>query len=79
MPDRFLDPNCRRLQFSPFGFAGGRICPGSRLAIYEAQVILGTLIKHYNISLDSSQPPIKPIYGLVTTTSDEVLLRFEPR
>jgi len=33
--DRFLDPNNRRLKFSPFGFAGGRICPGSKLAIYE--------------------------------------------
>ncbi|CAF4855720.1 unnamed protein product, partial [Rotaria magnacalcarata] len=38
-PDRFDQVNRRKLPalaFSPFGFAGKRICPGYRFAQYEA-------------------------------------------
>ncbi|XP_070571316.1 cytochrome P450 20A1-like [Ptychodera flava] len=80
-PDRFLPEKVaerHKLAFSPFGFAGKRICPAYRVSYAEASVLLATLCRKFKFHLVGGQT-IKRKYGFVTLPSDEVKVTLEKR
>ena len=78
-PDRFNNPDNKTLKFSPFGFAGGRSCPGQNMAYYETTIILGTILKQYSLSLAPNHPEVGRVHGLVTKTSQDIMLNVSRR
>ncbi|XP_070560135.1 cytochrome P450 20A1-like [Ptychodera flava] len=80
-PDRFLPEKVaerHKLAFSPFGFAGKRICPAYRVSHAEAFVLLATLCRKFKFHLVGGQN-IKRKYGFVTLPSEEVKITLEKR
>lgn len=80
-PDRFTHEHLRErshLAFSPFGFAGKRVCPGQRFAYGEATVAMVTLLRKFKVSLVEGQM-IEPVHGLVTHPSEEIWITLAKR
>ncbi|XP_033112330.1 cytochrome P450 20A1-like isoform X2 [Anneissia japonica] len=80
-PDRFSEENSKhrdKLAFSPFGFAGKRMCPGYRFSYVELTVFLSQLIRKFKFNLVEGLV-IEPVHGLVTTPSDEIWVTVEKR
>ncbi|XP_077997365.1 cytochrome P450 20A1-like [Glandiceps talaboti] len=80
-PDRFSSEEVSKrhpLAFSPFGFAGKRVCPGYRIAYAEATVFLVALLRKFKFHLVEGQN-IQRKYGFVTLPSDEVWLTVSNR
>ncbi|XP_071966177.1 cytochrome P450 20A1-like [Antedon mediterranea] len=80
-PDRFSEENSKlrdKLTFSPFGFAGKRICPGYRFSYVELTVFLSQLIRKFKFNLIEGLV-IEPVHGLVTCPSDEIWVTVEKR
>jgi cytochrome P450 family 20 subfamily A len=81
-PDRFDQENKKKLPtlaFSPFGFAGKRICPGYRFAQYEASLFTAGIIRAFKVTLIDPISPVIPVHGLVTAPKDEILVQFTRR
>lgn len=81
-PDRFDQENKKKLPtlaFSPFGFAGKRVCPGYRFAHYEATLFTAGIIRTFNVTLVDPTKPVIPVHGLVTTPKDEIYVYFNQR
>lgn len=65
-------------QFSPFGFAGGRVCPGKNIALQQCQLILASLFKHFTFSVGSSDSKGLNLYlGTGTVCLDEVYVNAQ--
>ncbi|XP_077997361.1 cytochrome P450 20A1-like [Glandiceps talaboti] len=80
-PDRFSSKEVSKrhpLAFSPFGFAGKRVCPGYRITYAEATVCLVALLRKFKFHLVEGQN-IQRKFGLVTLPSDEVWLTVSKR
>ncbi|XP_070565167.1 cytochrome P450 20A1-like [Ptychodera flava] len=80
-PDRFLPEQVAKrhtLAFSPFGFAGKRICPGYRLSYATSIVLLATLCERFKFSYVGSKN-VRKKYGIVTLPSEEVWVTAEKR
>ncbi|XP_053373354.1 cytochrome P450 20A1-like [Mercenaria mercenaria] len=80
-PDRFTHEHARErphLAFSPFGFAGKRVCPGQRFAYAEATVALVTLLRKFKVKMVEGQI-IEPVHGLVTHPSEEIWITISKR
>ncbi|XP_070558912.1 cytochrome P450 20A1-like [Ptychodera flava] len=80
-PDRFLPDQVakrHKLAFSPFGFAGKRMCPGYRLSYAEGIVLLTTLCRKFKFHLQGNRN-IQRKYGVNTMPSEEVWLTIEER
>ncbi|XP_070560255.1 cytochrome P450 20A1-like [Ptychodera flava] len=80
-PDRFLPEKLaerHKLAYSPFGFAGKRICPGYRVSDAEASVLFATLCRKFKFHLVGCKN-IKRMYGFVTLPSDEIKITLEKR
>ena len=81
-PDRF-EQNHKKdlpaLAFSPFGFAGKRMCPGYRFAHYETSLFLAGIIRAFKVTLLDETSPVVPFHGLVTAPKEEIFVRFELR
>lgn len=76
-PDRFSSENRSShpsLAFSPFGFAGKRICPGQRFSSLEGNVFLALLLRSFSFRFSPSCPSVVPVYGLTAHPSEELLL-----
>lgn len=81
-PDRFLPENAKHrppLIFSPFGFAGKRICPGNRIASVESTIMMTVLLRRFKFHLADEQQRIEPMYGIVTKPSCEMWMNIESR
>jgi cytochrome P450 len=79
-PERFREDGILFAnQFSPFGFAGGRVCPGKALAHLEIQFMIANLFKHFNVKLAKGQGPLNLHYLTGTTTKDEIFVDVTPR
>jgi len=79
-PERFRAEGIKcPYQFSPFGFAGGRICPGKYLAQVEIQFAIATLFKNFRVTLDKDQGPLKFRYLTATSSVDEIYAHFHYR
>lgn len=55
-PDRFLDHTFANHEYLPFG-GGHRRCLGAAFAGYQLQVVLGMLLRHYEVTLADPTPP----------------------
>jgi len=65
--------------FIPFS-AGLRVCVGQHLAMNEAKVVLGTLLRHYTISLKEGQAePITDKYIIPVRPKDGLHIILTPR
>lgn len=79
-PERFKEQGIQFAnQFSPFGFAGGRVCAGKLLAALESQMIIGTLFKNFNVSLTDRNQPLNLHLLTGTTPKDEIYINLTPR
>ena len=81
-PDRFEHENKKALPtltFSPFGFAGKRVCPGYRFAHYETSLFLAGIIRAFKVTLVDPTSPVVPVHGIVTAPKDEIFVRLELR
>jgi cytochrome P450 family 20 subfamily A len=84
-PDRFC-PAAKEARkslgvvaYAPFGFAGGRVCPGRVLSNTEMKVVLGAVLRSFTITLAEPQKKIVPEFGLVTTPKEEVYIKVVKR
>ncbi|XP_070560164.1 cytochrome P450 20A1-like isoform X2 [Ptychodera flava] len=80
-PDRFLPEKVaerHKLAFSPFGFAGKRICPGYRVSYAAGAQLLSTLCRKFKFHLVGGHS-IQRKYGFVTLPSEEVRIMIEKR
>ena len=80
-PDRFSHENSKKrshYDFSPFGFAGKRVCPGQKFSYTEGTVALVTLLRKFKVTMVDGQV-IEPVHGLVTHPSDEVWITITKR
>ena len=75
LPERFSKPMVP-FQFCPFGFAGGRVCPGRGLAYIESASIIATLFKNFDIYIHDQSPPDYN-YELVTSPKIEIYGTFK--
>ena len=78
-PDRFSHENKKdipTMAFSPFGFAGKRICPGYRFANYEVNIFVAGIIKKYRVALVNPSVAVVRVHQLVTSPKDEIFVRF---
>ena len=57
-PERFLERQFSTYEYMPFG-AGSRRCIGAALAELEMKLVLGTILKQYQLELAESGP-VKP-------------------
>lgn len=58
-PERFKEirgEGAIPFQFSPFGYAGGRVCPGKYLAQYEIGTAIATLFKNFDVKIVNKEP-----------------------
>jgi len=81
-PDRFDQENKKKLPtlaFSPFGFAGKRICPGYRFAHYETNLFIAGIVRAFKVTLVDPTSPVIPVHALVTSPKDEIYLQFNHR
>lgn len=80
VPERFKEDGVQwSNQFSPFGFAGGRVCPGRSLVQVESQLVMATLFKNFKVVLSKDQGPMKLWYLTGTTAKEEVYVNLIPR
>lgn len=77
-PRRFLNsgaespyPAYTPLAFSPFGFAGKRVCPGARYAEAEAAAVLARVLARFQVELVGRED-VGKVYGLVTSPDREI-------
>lgn len=56
-PERFLERSFSPFEYMPFG-GGHRRCIGAAFASYEMAIVLGTLLKRYQLALVHSQPVV---------------------
>ncbi|KAI9018176.1 cytochrome P450 [Hyaloraphidium curvatum] len=76
-PGRFLGPAQHPpAAFSPFGFAGGRVCPGARYARAEAAAVLAAVVDAFVLE---EAGEVGKEYGLVTAPDREVVVRMRRR
>jgi cytochrome P450 len=59
VPERWDTERARKMpKFAYFPFSGGpRNCIGAQFALLEAKLILGTLIRHFDIELEPGERP----------------------
>ena len=54
-PERFLERKFTPFEFLPFG-GGARRCIGAALAAYEMRLVLGTIMRKFELRLESLKP-----------------------
>mmetsp|Transcript_18636 Transcript_18636/g.33679 ORF Transcript_18636/g.33679 Transcript_18636/m.33679 type:complete len:461 (+) Transcript_18636:218-1600(+) len=79
MPDRFNQAESRSLKFSPFGFAGGRGCPGRAMAYAEVKLFLAEVVRRYKVSLPHSDYTVGKNYSLISRPEPPLELIFTRR
>ncbi len=61
-PERFIDRQYSPFEYLPFG-GGARRCIGSAFALYQMQIILGTILAQHELTLYSSNSAIPSSLG----------------
>ncbi|XP_076460824.1 cytochrome P450 20A1-like [Babylonia areolata] len=80
-PDRFSEERSKgrpTLAFSPFGFGGGRQCPGYRFAYVEAAIMMVPALQKFRFMLVPGQD-VKPVFGLITHPKEEIWIKVARR
>lgn len=80
-PGRF-DPEQSKdrhpLTFSPFGFAGRRLCPGKRFFYVEALVYLSTIFRNFDIEV-MVDGEVDITYGFLTRPTNELWMKIKSK
>jgi cytochrome P450 family 110 len=61
-PERFIDRTYSPYEYFPFG-GGSRRCLGAAFALYEMQIVLGTILARQKLSLADSKPVVPSPLG----------------
>ena len=78
-PERFKDDQLDYpLGFSPFGFAGGRVCPGKSISQLEVCTAIATLFRNFDVKL-ADDKPLKFKHLTAMSLEEEVYAYFTPR
>ena len=79
LPSRFLpdQPAPSRFAFMPFG-AGPRICVGAQLAMTEAVLVLGLLVRQFRITRAEARP-VLPMAIITTQPDHAARVELSPR
>jgi cytochrome P450 len=77
MPSRFLHQEPQRFSFMPFG-AGPRVCVGAQLALAEAALVLGMLVRRFEIA-PAEERPVLPVAVITTQPDHPASFRLRPR
>ena len=78
IPERFKEDGVDfKFQFSPFGFAGGRVCPG-RSFTYIENIVLSTLFKNFEVEFDQNVN-VKCDFALLTSPIHEITAKITKR
>lgn len=79
LPSRFLpdQPTPARFTFMPFG-AGPRICVGAQLAMTEAVLVLGLLVRHFRVTRAEARP-VLPMAIITTQPDHAARVELSPR
>lgn len=80
-PDRFSEKNQKirpPLSFSPFGFAGQRVCPAQKFAYVEVTVYLSIICRKFKLRMVEGQVVV-PRYTLVSRPDEEIWITISPR
>jgi cytochrome P450 len=78
MPDRFAgqsSPWTAGGAYMPFG-AGPRICIGAAFALFEAQIVLATMLHRYAFTIEDERP-VMPVGRLTIQPSYSPMFRLE--
>ena len=81
-PDRFSEENISKRppnSFVPFGFAGGRRCPGARFAYVECTIFLAHILRNFRFRYTPCQKDVKVVHGLLSFLEGDILLDLEER
>lgn len=65
-----------QFSFTPFGFAGNRICPGWNLSLVESSFVLTEILPNYEINLTNLEQNPGVDYGLVTKPRENVYVQL---
>jgi len=78
-PERF-DPKNKRgsYDFTPFGFAGGRVCPGLSYTYTLVPIVVAKILHSFQIKLVEPQLEPKPVFRLVTSPGDPIYVTLQP-
>jgi cytochrome P450 len=79
-PDRFLPERERDIRpgtYIPFGL-GPRVCVGAAFATVEAGLILASLVRRYDITVDRPEG-VRPVARLTTRPAREIMCRLRRR
>jgi cytochrome P450 len=78
-PSRFLPdaPPVPRFAYLPFG-AGPRVCVGAQFALTEATLVLATLIREFQVTLDDPVP-LLPVAIVTTQPNHPPTFRLQSR
>jgi len=75
-PERFSEAKKRDpVDFVPFGFAGGRVCPGMSYTYAFVPIVVSKIIQNFRITLKNTEKPV-PVYGLVTSPRDPIYIQL---
>ena len=81
-PDRFLPENAEkrpRYAFVPFGFGGGRQCPGYRITYVVLTMMLTSILRRYKLRLAPGQGAPDKFRGLLTSIKGDIVVQVEDR
>ena len=78
-PSRFAADADNIMQFKPFGFAGGRVCPGADFARIELAIAVAALVQAFDMAIAANHSVPDRHFGLVTRTSVPIRVRVQPR
>ncbi|MCC6508823.1 MAG: cytochrome P450 [Pirellulaceae bacterium] len=74
-PERFIDRTYSPFEYMPFG-GGHRRCIGAAFASYEMAIVLGTILKRYELELVDSQPVVPKRRNVTIGPSTGVPIRL---
>lgn len=77
-PERFLERTYSPFEYVPFG-GGARRCLGAAFAMYEMKVVLGTLVRWFELELSSDALVIPTRRNVTMSPSDGVPVRLVGR
>lgn len=77
-PERFLERTYSPFEYMPFG-GGHRRCIGAAFASYEMAIVLGTILKRFELELVDSKPVVPKRRNVTIGPSSGVPIRLKTK
>jgi cytochrome P450 len=78
LPERFLERSYSPFEYMPFG-GGHRRCIGAAFASYEMAIVLGTILRRYQLELTETKPVVPKRRNVTIGPSSSVPIRIARR